>query len=143
MGTPPPAVIRVVLDTNTVVSALLFAGTASRLVPVWQSRRISLLVSKAIVEEYLRVLAYPKFELTSEEVRRLLDEEMLPFIETVRVRRRLRPPVADQDDHTFLECAVLGRARYLVTGDRELTELGHDRGVTILSVGEFLALLER
>lgn len=143
MGTPPPAVIRVVLDTNTVVSALLFAGTASRLVPVWQSRRISLLVSKAIVEEYLRVLAYPKFELTSEEVRRLLDEEMFPFVETVRVRRRLRPPVADRDDHKFLECAVSGRARYLVTGDRELTELGNDRGVTILSVGEFLELLER
>jgi len=135
--------MRVVLDTNTVVSALLFTGTASRLVRFWQSGRITALLSKAILEEYLRVLAYPKFSLTNEEIRALLAEELLPFVETVRVRRRLRPPVSDRDDHKFLECAVAGQAGYLVTGDRELRQLGIYRGVTVLSVGEFLALLER
>lgn len=130
--------IRVVLDTNTLISALLFSGTASRLVPLWQSRRITVLVSKEILQEYLRVLAYPKFQLGDHEIRALVEEELLPFAETVRVRRRLAVVRRDPEDDKFLECAVAGRAEHLVTGDRDLRELGSYRGITILTVGEFL-----
>ncbi|MFZ1058722.1 MAG: putative toxin-antitoxin system toxin component, PIN family [Candidatus Rokuibacteriota bacterium] len=130
--------IRVVLDTNTLISALLFSGTASRLVPLWQSRRITVLVSKEILQEYLRVLAYPKFQLGDHEIRALVEEESLPFAETIRVRRRLAVVRRDPEDDKFLECAVAGRAEYLVTGDRDLRELGSYRGITILTVGEFL-----
>ena len=130
--------IRVVLDTNTLISALLFSGTASRLAPLWQSRRITVLVSKEILQEYLRVLAYPKFQLGDHEIRALVEEELLPFAETIRVRRRLAVVRRDPEDDKFLECAVAGRAEYLVTGDRDLRELGSYRGITILTVGEFL-----
>jgi len=131
-------VIRGVLDTNTLISALLFSGTAARLVPLWQSRRITVLVSKEILQEYLRVLAYPKFQLGDHEIRALVEEELLPFAETLRVRRRLAVVRRDPEDDKFLECAVAGRAEYLVTGDRDLRELGSYRGITILTVGEFL-----
>jgi putative PIN family toxin of toxin-antitoxin system len=131
-------VIRGVLDTNTLISALLFSGTASRLVPLWQSRRITVLVSKEILQEYLRVLASPKFQLGDHEIRALVEEELLPFAETIRVRRRLAVVRRDPEDDKFLECAVAGRAEYLVTGDRDLRELGSYRGITILTVGEFL-----
>ena len=130
--------MRVVLDTNTLISALLFPGTASRLVSLWQSRRITILVSKAILQEYLRVLAYPRFHLGDQEIKTLIEEELLPFVETVRVRKHLRVVRRDPDDDKFLEGAVGGRARYIVTGDRDLRELGTYRGITILTVGEFL-----
>ena len=131
--------IRVVLDTNTLISALVFSGTASRLVSLWQSRRITVLVSKEILEEYLRVLAYPKFQLSHQEIRALVEEELLPFVETIRVRRRLAVVRRrDPADKKFLECAVASRAKFLVTGDRDLRELGSYRGITILTVGEFL-----
>ncbi|OGL05626.1 MAG: putative toxin-antitoxin system toxin component, PIN family [Candidatus Rokubacteria bacterium RIFCSPLOWO2_02_FULL_68_19] len=130
--------MRVVLDTNTLISALLFSGTASRLAPLWQSRRITVLVSKEILQEYLRVLAYPKFQLGDHEIRALVEEELLPFAETIRVRRRLAVVRRDPEDDKFLECAVAGRAEYLVTGDRDLREFGSYRGITILTVGEFL-----
>ena len=130
--------IRVVLDTNTLISALLFSGTASRLAPLWQSRRITVLVSKEILQEYLRVLAYPKFQLGDHEIRALVEEELLPFAETIRVRRRLAVVRRDPEDDKFLECAVAGRAEYLVTGDRDLREFGSYRGITILTVGGFL-----
>ena len=135
--------MRAVLDTNTLISALLFAGTASRLVAVWQSGAFTPLLSKEILDEYVRVMAYPKFELSGAEIRALIEEEILPFVDTIRVRKRLRPPVSDQDDHKFLECAVAGRAEYLVTGDKALRVLGTYRGVTILNVAEFLSLLGR
>jgi putative PIN family toxin of toxin-antitoxin system len=135
--------MRVVLDTNTLVSALLFRGTASRLVPVWQSGRIIPLVSRPILDEYLRVLAYPKFHLNAEEAWAILCEEVLPFAETVKPTGRLSVPCRDPDDREYLECALAGRARYLVTGDRELQEMNPYRGITILTVGEFLEILAR
>jgi putative PIN family toxin of toxin-antitoxin system len=126
-----------------VISALLFSGTAARLVPLWQSRRITLLISRAILTEYLRVFAYPKFQLSDQEIRPLIEEELLPFVETIRVRRRLAVVRRDPDDDKFLECAVAGRAQYLVTGDRDLRELGTFRGTTILTAGEFLERMNR
>jgi len=126
-----------------VISALLFSGTAARLVPLWQSRRITVLISRAILTEYLRVFAYPKFQLSDQEIRPLIEEELLPFVETIRVRRRLAVVRRDPDDDKFLECAVAGRAQYLVTGDRDLRELGSFRGTTILSAGEFLERMNR
>jgi putative PIN family toxin of toxin-antitoxin system len=126
-----------------VISALLFSGTAARLVPLWQSRRITVLISREILTEYLRVFAYPKFQLSDQEIRPLIEEELLPFVETIRVRRRLAVVRRDPDDDTFLECAVAGRAQYLVTGDRDLRELGSFRGTTILSAGEFLERMNR
>ncbi|MDE2058985.1 MAG: putative toxin-antitoxin system toxin component, PIN family [candidate division NC10 bacterium] len=131
--------MRVVLDTNTLISALLFSGTASRLVPVWQSRRITVLLSGAILQEYLRVLTYPKFRLSNQEVRGLIEEELLPFVETVRVRKRFAVVQRDPEDNKFLECAVAGQAEHLVTGDQDLLELGAYRGITILTVGNFLS----
>jgi putative PIN family toxin of toxin-antitoxin system len=126
-----------------VISALLFSGTAARLVPLWQSRRITVLISREILTEYLRVFAYPKFQLSDQEIRPLIEEELLPFVETIRVRRRLAVVRRDPDGDKFLECAVAGRARYLVTGDRDLRELGSFRGTTILSAGEFLERMNR
>jgi predicted nucleic acid-binding protein len=56
---------RVVLDTNVVVSALVFGtGRLAEMRIAWQGERLLPLVSKATVEELLRVLAYPKFQLT-------------------------------------------------------------------------------
>jgi putative PIN family toxin of toxin-antitoxin system len=67
MGKRPtrPLMIRAVLDTNVVISALLFSGPPSQLVSAWQSSRLRPAMSAQILNEYVRVLAYPEFELTS------------------------------------------------------------------------------
>ena len=96
-----------------------------------------------MLEEYLRVLAYPKFRLSDQEIRSLVEEELLPFMQTVRIRGRLAVVRRDLDDDKFLECAVAGRAGYLVTGDRDLRELGTFRGITIFTAGEFLERMNR
>lgn len=129
--------MRVVLDTNTVVSAVLFSGVASRLVPLWQAGEIVPLVSRAILEEYLRVLAYPKFRLADEDVRGLIEEEVLPFFQPVIVSRRLRVVERDPEDDKFIECAVAGGAAFVVSADRGLLSLGSYRRIAILPVGRF------
>jgi uncharacterized protein len=71
-----------------------------------------------------------------------MEEEILPFVEIVRVRRRLSVVQRDPDDDKFLECAVAGRAECLVTGDRDLLDLGSYRRVKILTVRDFLEKAE-
>jgi putative PIN family toxin of toxin-antitoxin system len=130
--------VRVVLDTNVLVSALLFTGISSALVPLWQKNAVTVLLSRAMLDEYLRVLSYPKFQLSEEEIKELIQEELLPYASVIRPRRRLRVVKRDPSDDKFLECAVAGRAQCIISGDRDLLSLGRYRNVRILSPARFL-----
>jgi putative PIN family toxin of toxin-antitoxin system len=135
-------VIRAVLDTNVVISALLFSGPPSQLVSAWQSSRLRPVVSAPILEEYIRVLAYPKFELTPAEIHGLVEEELLPFIETVRVTPLVVPTLRDLDDVKFIACAMTAGVRWLVSGDDDLLSLRRVESVEIISVTAFLQHLK-
>ena len=75
------SVVRVVLDTNCLVSALIFSRSRfAWLREAWQAKRIIALASRVTVSELLRVLAYPKFKLSRDEQETLL-KEILPFVE--------------------------------------------------------------
>ena len=133
--------IRAVLDTNVILSALLFGGPPGELIRAWQTRRFRLLLSRAVLEEVLRALAYPKFHLTEGEIRGLLEEELIPFAETVIIRRRPVVRLRNPDDLDVVACALTGRARYLVTGDAYLLSLERIRQVEVIRPAEFVGRL--
>ena len=135
--------IRAVLDTNVLVSALLFTGPPSKLVPAWQSGRLRPLLSAEILEEYLRVLAYPQFTLTDGEVRRLIEDDLLPFVDTNRTKPLIVPSLRDPDDLKFIACAIESNVRWLVSGDDALLSLRRFESIEIVSVSTFLNLLKR
>lgn len=116
--------VRVVLDSNVVVSALLFEeGSLSWLRAAWVAERCRPLVSADTVKELLRVLCYSKFQLTAEDREELLGD-YLPFTETASVPASTNVPrCSDPDDQKFLALAFAGKAELLVTGDRALLEL--------------------
>ena len=134
-GTAAP---RVVLDTNVLVSALLFDGPPNKLMSLWLEKRIVLLISREVLVEYYRVLAYPKFKLTPEEITELIAANVLPFAETVSIGPH--PPVIseDPDDDKFLFLANAGRARCIISGDKHLLSLGKYEGIEVLPVRIFL-----
>ncbi len=135
--------IRAVLDTNVVISALLFSGPPSQLVPAWQSGRLQPIVSSPILNEYVRVLAYPKFGLTASEIHSLLEEDLLPYIEAVRVSLSEVPALRDPDDAKFVNCAIAAGVRWLVSGDDDLLALRRVNSVEIVTVSTFLQHLKR
>ena len=141
MGPGEEKVIRAVLDTNVIVSALLFDDRASCLVPLWQRQRFLPFISRPILQEYLRVLAYPKFRLTAEEVHQLI-EELLAYVEVVSPERRFRVVRRDPADNKFIDCAVAGKAQYLVSGDDDLLSLGSFQGIPMTSLADFLERVE-
>jgi putative PIN family toxin of toxin-antitoxin system len=108
----------VVLDTNIVVSALLFNGPASAAHKAWCEGTIELLFTPEILAEYRSVFSYPKFQLTENDVAYLIEEEILPFGQPIEI-----PPATaswipeDPDDDLFIEAAIHGNAEALVSGD--------------------------
>jgi putative PIN family toxin of toxin-antitoxin system len=118
--------LRVVPDTNTVLSALLFPrGHLAWLRELWTSGRILPLVCRATARELIQALTYPKFKLDEDEIRTLL-AAYLPFTDTVDVKDHAiadLPLCSDPDDQVFLRLAATGRADVLVSGDRALLAL--------------------
>ncbi len=135
--------LRAVIDTNLLVSALVFSyGRLAALRLAWQDGRFRPLVSKSTTTELLRVLAYSKFKLTQEEQEELL-ADYLPFCITVRMPVKLPtvPSCRDPLDEPFLHLALVGKADYLVTGDRDLLSLVDSFACPIVTAEQFLSTL--
>ena len=137
MGTQE--VIRVVIDTNVVVSGLLFGGIPGELILLWKSGRIKPLASAEIIDEYLRVLAYPKFKLSEEEIHYLLYFELLPYFEVVSYKQASSPIIkADPSDDKFILCADAGNAKAIISGDQHLLFRKKYKNIKIFSPEQFL-----
>ena len=141
MGTPR---LKVVCDTNTVVSALLFShGRLTWLRDAWCDGSLVPLVSHATTTELLRVLAYPKFRLSREEQEELLGD-YLPFAELAEPTGQADPPPCrDPHDRVFLQLAQHARADALVTGDEDLLTLKAEFPIPIITPTELRARLGR
>lgn len=129
---------RVVFDTNVVLSALLFsAGRFVWLRHAWQRQRLQPLVCKETVNELLRVLAYPKFELSVVEQEDLL-ADFLPYTDVVQLPNPwpVLPTCRDQKDQMFLVLAHVGKASALVTGDADILAMRETFPGLILTADE-------
>ena len=129
---------RVVIDTNVVVSALLFGGEINKIVSLWQKKKIVLLASKEVIDEYIKVLSYPKFNLAKEEIEYIVKQEILPFIEPINVSTQIKIIKDDPSDNKFISLAVDGRAQYIVSGDKHLLKLKNYQKVKIVTAKQFL-----
>jgi putative PIN family toxin of toxin-antitoxin system len=126
---------RLVLDSNILVSALLFQNDhLAWLRRSWQSRQIAPLLRRATTDELIRVLAYPKFRLDRNDITALLGD-LLPYAETVDqpIPTPEAPRCRDPDDQVFGDLLVATGADALVTGDGDLLALAAQSDLPILT----------
>lgn len=128
---------RVVIDTNVVVSGLLFRRIPGEFVTLWKSGQIRPLCSREIIEECLKVLAYPKFILLESEIDFILTNEILPWFEVITVKAGMPFVKADPSDDKFIWCALTGKAKAIISGDDHLSALDCSP-IPILTATEFL-----
>ena len=129
--------MRIVFDTNILVSALIFPGKQAH----FALNRIldaedELLLSKPILDELLGVLAR-KFSRDREELSRLalwLADLATWVNPTTHIRE-----LDDEPDNRILECAVTGQAAQIITGDKELLRLGTFRGIAVVTLRDYLS----
>jgi uncharacterized protein len=132
--------VRVVVDTNVLISAVLFRSSQPAIALRTVIQHETLLISQAIFEEWNEVLMRPKFD------RYLAEALRIEFLETIlddTVWVEIQEPVVacrDPKDDKFLSLAVNGQADFIVTGDQDLLVLNPFRGVAILRPEEFLGI---
>jgi len=135
--------MKVVLDTNVLVSALIKAGKPRELIFRIIKGKVQLVLSRSILEEFLEVTDDPR-------IRRYVDEDdIIAFLRVlgsiakiVRVRSKFKVVKEDPDNDVILRTAKDGRVNYIVSGDRHLLSLGEFRGIKIVTVNEILKLLK-
>jgi putative PIN family toxin of toxin-antitoxin system len=134
--------MRVVLDTNVIVSGLNFSGNEQRVLHLAVRRRYDLYLSTFILQEVSGVLAR-KFSWSQERTSQAI--RLLSSTATVIEPRRILPIIqANPADNRVLACAVESDADYLVTGDRRhLLPLKVHVGTRIINAVGFLPLVEK
>ncbi len=142
MGKKPKKIIRVVLDTNVLISGLLFKGKLSRIVGLWQKGKIIPVISKETFEELRTVLEYPKFCLSHVEIKSLIELEILPYFEVVNVSQQVKGACRDPADDKFISCAISANADSIVTGDKDLSDMKKYRSVRIIHASDFIKMFD-
>ena len=131
--------MKIVIDTNVFISSFLSPkGRPRAIIDLWKKGEVVLCLSVEILEEYIEVLS--RFGLENEpELKEVLDLfRQHSFCELVVCDDRLHSIDADPDDNKFIECAVVAKAAYIVSGDKHLKELRQYAGIPIISPAEFI-----
>jgi len=136
--------MKVVLDTNVLVSALIKAGKPRELMLKIAEEKIQLVLSRGILEEFLEVA-------NDKKVRRYVEEEdIVAFLRVVgsiakmvRVRSKFKVVKEDPEDDIILRTAYDSKADYIVSGDKHLLSLGEFRGTKIVTVNDMLMILKQ
>lgn len=131
---------RVVLDTNVLISGILFGGAPGEIIELWREGALDLVISPETLAEFIGKLRF-KFGLPSEltnEWQDLLSERGIHVIPEYNTKI-----CRDPADDKFIDVALAAKADHLVTGDKDLLVLKNYRGVKILKPKELLALMRK
>ena len=134
--------MRIVLDTNVLVSGLLTPfGSSGEIVRMVFSGELILCIDARILSEYKEVLNRPKFKFDKDKIATLIDF-IMQYGQVVSSSPLKRPP-SDPDDEPFLEVAVAGNAKTLITGNKVHYPDASQEGIEVLSPSEFIDLIRK
>lgn len=134
--------MRVVIDTNVMVSGIFWKGTPHQILEAWNGGRFTVCASAPILEEYFEVIE----RLTAKIGREHLAARWKTFIfdhcelvDPVHSFKECRDP----DDLMFVECALSAGADFIVSGDSDLLDIEHLPGARVLTPAQFARLLKQ
>jgi hypothetical protein len=132
--------LKVVLDTNVLISAILFGGKPRQILEKAIRGEIRLCLSEPILEELKGVLQRSKFDYSPEMIQFILTE-LTGIADVVNPSEMIDLVLEDPDDNRILECAVEAGANYIITGDIHLLKLSKYRNIGVLNAAAFLETL--
>ncbi len=133
--------MRLFLDTNVLISGVLFGGVPGELLEMARAGEVTAIVSLHVLAEFVDVLTRPRIGL-DEDVAVSLAEEITAFAEVVPVERSMTRWVSDPKDDPVVEAALVGKATHLVSGDARVLEVAPP-GVSAITPARALGLLSR
>jgi hypothetical protein len=129
--------MKVVIDTNVFVSSF-FGGNPRRIIDLWKEEKITLCLSRDILDEYIEVLQ--RIGLRNEdEIQELLSLFAKGFnILFTTKTPKIKVVKDDPDDDKFIECAISLKAEAIITGDKAVEAVGEYMGIKIVTPQQFL-----
>ena len=134
--------VKVVLDTNVVLSAILFGGKPRQILEAALGGTIRICISGPTIGELEKVLQRPKFGFSSQMVQTIISEitAIAEWIEPQEHRGLVKD---DPEDNMFLDCAIEGKVDYLISGDHHLLSIGKCEGVQLINPDGFIEVLAK
>lgn len=129
----------VVFDTNILLSALFSqTGSPFRALALAKIGLIESVTCQEIMDEFAEKLLL-KFKFSEEKIQSTLDE-IISFSRLVEISRTLKAVPNDPDDDMVIECAVVGQATHVITGDKHLLSLINYQSIAIAKATDFVNL---
>lgn len=132
---------RIVLDTNVLISAILFGGKPRRVLDLVISGLVDCTLSTVILDELKDVLQRPKFGFFADACFHLI-EELHGACDIISPSVNVDVIRSDPDDNRIVECAVEAQAHFIVSGDPHVLDLGKFEKIRILSPADYLKEFE-
>jgi len=134
--------MKVILDTNVLISGLLWSGVPSQILNLVEEDKIKLCFTLKTLSELESVLQYSKFipflqkmEVSVDKLINRLSERAIVSSKNLKIKVITEDP----SDNKFLACALIVKASYIVSGDKHLLNLKKFQNIPILTPKQFLA----
>ena len=129
--------MKIILDTNVFISGIFFTGPPAQILRAWENNSFQIIISKNILSEYQRVTESLSSKFPSIDIIPII--ELLTvhceFIHTQGVNISVYD---DPDDDKFIECAVAGKCKTIISGDKHLLKLSGYDGIDVLKPRQFV-----
>ncbi|MFH1711068.1 MAG: putative toxin-antitoxin system toxin component, PIN family [Nanoarchaeota archaeon] len=136
--------MKITLDTNVLISSSFWHGDSDRILSRVENKEIELVLSKEIIEEFIKVLNYKeildKIREKNLKMKRTI-EKIISLSVLVEPSEKFGVIQEDPDDNIILECASEGKVDFIVSQDMHLLKLGEFQNIKIVSPEEFLRIL--
>lgn len=136
--------MRIVVDTNILVSGFLWGGVPLRVLELARSKSISIISSEPLIAEFTLVIFRDKFTERFQQIGRTPDEFLADYRNLVEIVQpaEIEPVVLnDPPDDAVLACALGGNAEYIISGNRHLLNLNSYHSIPIMTATNFLELI--
>ena len=129
--------MRILLDTNVFISGIFFSGPPSQILKAWKDTKIQIVLSKEILTEYQRVGEVLSAKYSEIDIVPIIDLLTI-YGEVVETKDISVSICEDPDDNKFIECAIAGNCRLIVSGDKHLLNISGFQQIEVLKPREFI-----
>jgi putative PIN family toxin of toxin-antitoxin system len=129
--------MKIVLDTNVLISGIFFTGPPYQILKEWQKGKITFVVSEEILSEYQRVANEMSLKFPTIDIRKIL-QLITIHSEIVNTHGYEVTICEDPDDNMFISCAVASKSKVIVSGDKHLLKIVSYQNIRVLKPKEFV-----
>ncbi len=134
--------LKIVLDTNVLVSAAIIQGKQFELLKLAKLGEIKIILSPQIIEEFKEVISRERFGFSKEKINEAV-RQILEIAEIIIPKQKLDIVKDDLDDNIILECALEAKANYIISGDEHLLALKEYKSIRIINTTEFFNVFNK